>query len=93
MCICIYETLFNCILSYVFNAELVQSHVLPHNYIPFVGAEDARGEGGHEVISQAQNHHSAGQSSQHRRVQIVDEPARAERTCSLSWTEPKGFED
>lgn len=46
------------------------------SHLPFVGAEDARGECGHQVISQTQEHDGAGQSGQHRRVQVIDESVR-----------------
>lgn len=47
-------------------------------HVPFVGTEDAWGKGGHQVISQTQNHNSAGQPSQHRRVKVVDQSVREE---------------
>lgn len=46
---------------------------------PFVGTKDTRGKSGHQVISQAQDHDTAGQTSKHRRVQVVDQPANEER--------------
>lgn len=48
------------------------------SHLPFVGAEDAGSEGGNQVISQTQNHDGAGQSSQHGRVQVVDESVKGE---------------
>ena len=41
---------------------------------PLVGAKDAWGEGGHQVVGQTQQHDGAGQPSQHGGVQVVDEP-------------------
>lgn len=46
---------------------------------PFVGTKDTGGKSGHQVIRQAQDHDTAGQTSKHRGVQVVDQPAKEER--------------
>lgn len=41
---------------------------------PLIGAKHSGGEGGHQIVGQAEQHDGAGQAGQHWWVQVVDEP-------------------
>lgn len=47
---------------------------------PLIGAEDSGGEGGHQVVGEAEQHDGAGEPGQHRRVQVVNQPEEEEQS-------------
>lgn len=47
---------------------------------PLVGAEDSGCQGGHQVVSQAEQHDGAGEPSQHRWIQVVNQSAGRRQT-------------
>lgn len=51
---------------------------------PLIGAEDSGGEGGHQVVGQAEQHDGAREPSQHWWVQVVDHPERG-RQKTVHW--------
>lgn len=43
-------------------------------YLPFIRAKDSGCKSGHQIVSQADQHDGAGKSSEHRWIQIINQP-------------------